>query len=950
MLKVNHKDISSNEANLEGVPSGLNNKTSFSLSYTCPSCDRLEYKIGSLSEIKCDNNDNFEIYSSGEVSLENISDGEIKLCIRGFKKNNPQVVFYQQEYNWTKDTLPPSISFSLNENLFSGSLNESASVEIETDTGESIPSDVTIEQCVGTAPDVCDVSDWTTANQAQASSLQNNKMSSNKIQLSQSLTGGETYYSNVRLKDGAGNTSEIVSGSGWKATSTTQFNQLCFDQPVSDVLDDTDAGITYYVGKFKKLGLCANKLALFEANGRLVTEKQNIWDNIDGRIDMAISDGQGGWFIGGSFTISNHSNTRNLAHIKSDMTVDTSFQIRLGSTADSVEVLDMKIDDGFLYVGGHYSEVNANTNIYNLVRISMADFTVDTGWITGFGYISSFGSIYKLQASTTKIYILYESITNAEARILEISKQTNSSIISKYGTDYTGSISDFIVIDNTLYLVGKDFGYDCDMYGCNQFFNNFIKVDLNTSQQTDLSSYTADTPDRISQIQKIGDYFYYISNKKLHKINFNTYAVTKNILPDFLEVQKLNVVSGKILVEGLSSKSDDIQERKIYRIYNDSYLSTYKNLSASINHEKIALDSSYNILNYNINSILSKTRIGFAAVDRSTHEILTLQIHFDSDVNKIIKNGNTLAFAGRFQKVKSGLTNLQSLNGMLLYNLVDNQMEAINYGTANLFQTIDAIEKYGDYIFFGGNFKFTSSNNETATSLIYEDIFSYNVVTKKSKARSFYTSSLVKSLLVHQGKLFVGGTFTSVRSTSPTTNMTRRHLVSYDLTQDSWPLHNYNSNFTANPGLIRHLKSVGTNIFVEGMYNSLHYIKILNPSAAAMTVEASFNPTFSKVSSVPTFSSCDIKDGVLYAYGTFDGINGQNQNNFAMVNITNGLLVTTPAWLSPLNNGGQYNYNMYTKFIFGSDRLYIPGLNKIVNSTTLNGLGVFKLSTESLVY
>lgn len=58
---------------------------------------------------------------------------------------------------------------------------------------------------------------------------------------------------------------------------------------------------------------------------RLTGAQAAAFPKVDGLVRAAVSDGVGGWYIGGDFTKVGELATQRLAHVKSDGTVDSNF-------------------------------------------------------------------------------------------------------------------------------------------------------------------------------------------------------------------------------------------------------------------------------------------------------------------------------------------------------------------------------------------------------------------------------------------------------------------------------------------------------------------------------------------------------------------------------------------------------------------------------------------------
>lgn len=96
---------------------------------------------------------------------------------------------------------------------------------------------------------------------------------------------------------------------------------------------------------------------------------------LDGQVNAVVSDGSGGWFIGGAFTMVGGLPRANLAHVLSDNTVAA------WNPGASGQVLALAFDGLTLYVGGSFSAVGGQSRS-NLAAVDGATGTV-TAWDPG---------------------------------------------------------------------------------------------------------------------------------------------------------------------------------------------------------------------------------------------------------------------------------------------------------------------------------------------------------------------------------------------------------------------------------------------------------------------------------------------------------------------------------------------------------------------------------------
>ena len=128
------------------------------------------------------------------------------------------------------------------------------------------------------------------------------------------------------------------------------------DTPLGDVFGTAIGpdGTSYAVGNFTAVGAWTGGLSLLDGT-TAATDRS--YPRLNGQITAAVSDGSGGWFVGGSISSLGGVNVVNVAHILSDGTVDPDWSPRVLS--GTVWALAMR--GTTLYVGGSFSNVDGQS-------------------------------------------------------------------------------------------------------------------------------------------------------------------------------------------------------------------------------------------------------------------------------------------------------------------------------------------------------------------------------------------------------------------------------------------------------------------------------------------------------------------------------------------------------------------------------------------------------------
>lgn len=170
------------------------------------------------------------------------------------------------------------------------------------------------------------------------------------LDASEGLAPGEGYYF---VMDADGMRSEVVAASPWPAS---------VNGDVSSVLVHDERW--YVGGDFTEAAPRTGAGALLDVHdGRLrgvlqAVERENSVSDLPAQVRAVISDGRGGWFIGGRFQSIGGVLRDSLARIRSDGTLDTDWSA--GSMRGG-PVTSLAYANGTLYVGGNFTRLGGDT-------------------------------------------------------------------------------------------------------------------------------------------------------------------------------------------------------------------------------------------------------------------------------------------------------------------------------------------------------------------------------------------------------------------------------------------------------------------------------------------------------------------------------------------------------------------------------------------------------------
>ena len=129
---------------------------------------------------------------------------------------------------------------------------------------------------------------------------------------------------------------------------------------------------TFYGGSFTNAGYYSFGLGLLEGTAEIPVQA---FPMPNSEVRAAIPDGQGGWYIGGTFTQVDGQPLRYLAHVLPNRQLDLSFDLGLNGAVNA-----LTLEGNFLYVGGEFTQLGGQSVSY-LGRIDRTTGSLDGSWL-----------------------------------------------------------------------------------------------------------------------------------------------------------------------------------------------------------------------------------------------------------------------------------------------------------------------------------------------------------------------------------------------------------------------------------------------------------------------------------------------------------------------------------------------------------------------------------------
>ncbi|MFP5520587.1 MAG: hypothetical protein ACLGGX_11835, partial [Bdellovibrionia bacterium] len=469
-----------------------------------------------------------------------------------------------------------------------------------------------------------------------------------------SLNANVSYRVRLRAVDQAGNQSSTTVSDGWVAKAPdTLSGPLCF---ISSALSPgrvetavVDGNVAYLGGSFTSVGPCHGGLVLLDNEGNYVSTY-----SLAGAVNGMTADNVGGVFIYGDFAFSQGGySTKNIIRIKSDRTVDTSFNLNINGSISSALAVDE-----MLYLAGNFTNINgasrsglASIDIQFPSAPTLTPFAatgISNSGIGGFYYeeifdeLYLFGSFTSFSGSSSRKYVVRFSDANTP----------NPALDSTWLPNFNGSIASVTSLSGTLFFGGS-------FNQINGAASKYItKMDRSTGAFTAVGNnfYSgSSTTYYITNLWvKNGELFasFYRSTARL---NLSTLATQTAI--NSLPISTKHFLGNKSSTSVFIKTDNGIKELNTppggSLTLNSYNLPTWAGTPTAIH----AIDSNYYLLGGSFTTVGAvRSRANLAAIDISNGSLLPWQPEASSIVYKIVKHGTSIYAGGSFTSV-SGIVN-----------------------------------------------------------------------------------------------------------------------------------------------------------------------------------------------------------------------------------------------------------------------------------------------------
>ncbi|WP_167880766.1 hypothetical protein [Leptospira yanagawae] len=468
-------------------------------------------------------------------------------------------------------------------------------------------------------------------------------------------------------------------------------------------------------GTFSYVGPNVGNVAVLNPNtGILIDRKECPYPEVNGSSNAVTGDGEGGFFVSGSFTSVQGISASGVAHIKKDCTVDPNFSGAV-STINGQSIYAMVHYQDKLYVTGNFANLNGIPRL-GLARLDARTGAIDSTWIANLQGLSQVGYVLKMDGDYLYVGGNFSTIA---------------------GTGYQ-SLARFNLVNGTL-------------------DTSWIPTTAANENIRDLAFGTTNLGTEV--VFSVGDATptsFYVNPLAGPGAALGGYTVNFTNGGAATAIQYRN---GQILIAGNFSEVNGVTTGNfaILNNTNAGLVSGSPHLNTNNEIFRLYLHEDSLILFGKFTSILGKERNYGAAINLNSYELTNFDPNFSFEpnqnfLNSTIIGGNRLVVPGVFT----------SVNGVKRTNLVELSRDTGKPTEWNpyLDQSVYRIRSSDSKFYIGGVFQ-TYNNIPNTVAFVS---LNKNDLSLTEERFGISATHEVTEIHVGKDKVFVSGTFTSAQS------------------------------------------------------------------------------------------------------------------------------------------------------------------------------------------
>lgn len=653
---------------------------------------------------------------------------------------------------------------------------------------------------------------------------------------------------------------------------------------VRTIIKDENNNTVYLGGDFTSLSWNSSSCIVNTNDASL----NSSFPKINGIIYTAIADGAGGWFIGGSFSSVGGVARNNLAHIKSDSSLDP-----LWNPNPNGYVGKMVLNGSTLYIVGAFSTVQG------IERNYIAALNVSTAELTSW-YPRANARVGVIDVAGSVVYIggLFTSINGVQRNYVAAINASTGELTS-WNPNSSGILRAIRVSGSTVFI-GGEFSTVGGIAA-----RGFAAIDATLGTLKSLPVYpngNVNTIELTATTVYIGGEFTSLGNNSrghLAAYDINSLSLLSWSPTTDLYVEKILAHEQYLYVGGSFTLVNNTLHA--YAVKLDKTSGADYEWNPKANGVVIAL-AAYNQTLYmggKFTSMNTIQRNHLAAFNEQTGELTLWNPNVNGPVYSLCFAGTGIIAGGQFSSVGSmSRYNIASFDK--IYGNLNNWPSLVN-------GTVRTVVTDGTRVYVGGSFSQANysyqRNNLAAFDITSGDVIDWNPS----------VSGSVASLALSGTNLYIGGAFSSIG------NVSRNNIAVINTATgviDPWA-----PNISGN---VASILASGNSLFVGGTFSSVGTSARQN--FASFEISSGNLDTWT-IDANSTVSSLAVSGSNLFLGGSFSTFSGLSRRGFAQFDIVQKVATD---WGG--NSDGTVN-----SFCISSSYIYVGGsFTKFGNSSVSN--------------
>jgi len=608
------------------------------------------------------------------------------------------------------------------------------------------------------------------------------------------------YYFTIVAADQAGNKAVYPV---LNATTTGAFNSVSINGWVSAIAPSNDGKTIYVGGRFTSAGKFFAHSGTFDGSNSALSFSHDV----NGSVHASASDGEGGWYIGGDFTVVLGVTRNKLAHILSDGSLDE------WNPDANRTVMTLAISGSTVYAGGDFTAIGGTT------RNLLAAMDASTGALANWNpSVSNY--VRTLAISGNTVYVGGFFWVNGEATGRHLAAwDATTGALKSWNPNVSSQVDSLAISGSTLYAGGSFTAIG----GTTR--NHLAAWDMTTGE---LKSWNPDVNNHVYTLAISGDtvyaggYFTAIgvttrnslaaidaSTGDLKSWNPNAGPAANN------EVKALAISGNTVYAGGWFSTIGGTTRRNLAAMDAITGDLTSWNPNADDDVYTLAISENTVYAGGQFFAIGGTTRQFLAAMDASTGALTDWNPLPLRPVNALAISGNTIYAGGDFTNI-GGTSEYNGEKWVIIGGTTRNYLAAMDASTGDLKNwnpdannRVYALAISGDTVYAGG--EFTAIGGITRNGLAAWDVPTGDLKSWNPNADPTANNG-VKALAISGNTVYTGGYLWTTGGTA------RNYLAAWDVSTGT--LTGWYQNQSMNDSIYA-LATSGNTVYVGGMFNSI---------------------------------------------------------------------------------------------------------------------------------